>query len=211
MLDIAKNSLKKLIPYELLKLQRDRKALRHWESQGRPAPPPHIIKENVIREYARTFQTRVLIETGTYRGDMVEAMKKHFDKVVSFELDPMLYEGAKKRFAKDQHITIVHGDSGQILGQHLAPFSEPCLFWLDGHYSGGVTSRAHLNTPIKYELEHILQHPVAGHVILIDDARCFDGHNDYPTLDELRRFVQESKPSWQFDVRDDVIRIHQQR
>jgi len=211
MLDLAKAGLKKLIPYEILKLQRDRKALKIWESQGRPAPPPHVIKENAIKEYAKLFNTRTLIETGTYKGDMVYAMRRYFDRVVSFELDPLLHDEARKRFAPDQNVSIVLGDSGQILGEHLATITEPCLFWLDGHYSGGVTARAALSTPIKNELDQILNHNVSGHVILVDDARCFNGDDDYPTLQELKHFILNIKPDWEFSVRDDIIRVHQKR
>jgi hypothetical protein len=211
MLDLAKTGLKKLIPSEILKLQRDRKALKVWESQGKPAPPPHVIKENTIKEYARNFNTRTLIETGTYKGDMVQAMKKHFDRVVSFELDPLLHEEARKRFAADQNVSIVLGDSGQILGEHLASITEPCLFWLDGHYSGGITAKADLNTPIKNELHQILNHNVSGHVILVDDARCFNGEDDYPILQQLKDFILNIKPEWEFSVHDDIIRVHQKR
>jgi hypothetical protein len=211
MLELAKAGLKKLIPYEVLKFQRDRKAVKLWESQGRPSPPPHIIKENTIKEYAKTFNTRILIETGTYRGDMVYAMRKYFDRVVSFELDPSLHDEARKRFALDQNVSIVLGDSGQILAQHLANVTGPCLFWLDGHYSGGITAKAALNTPIKKELDQIFEHQVSGHVVLVDDARCFNGQDDYPTLEELKNFILSMKPNWEFTVRDDIIRIHQKR
>jgi hypothetical protein len=50
---------------------------------------------------------------------------------------------------------------------------EPALFWLDGHYSGVDTGKDELDTPVSAELEAILGSPVKGHVILIDDARCF--------------------------------------
>jgi hypothetical protein len=211
MLDIAKHGLKKLLPEELLKKQRDRKELKLWESQGKPAPTPHIIKENAILEYASKFHRRVLIETGTYKGDMVQAMKKYFDRIVSFELDVQLHEQATKRFSEDRTVLIVQGDSGQILGQQLAAFSEPCLFWLDGHYSGGVTAKASLNTPIIKELEQIFAHPIEDHVILVDDARCFDGTNDYPTLEALEHYIRSIRPNWEFAVRDDIIRICQRQ
>ena len=208
MLESIKDIVKKTIPYEVLKFHRDRKALRSWERIGRSSPPPHIVKETLIRDYARAFNTRILVETGTYLGDMVHAMRKSFSRILSFELDHALHEQACKRFAADDHIEIIHGDSGQLLADYLTNINEPCLFWLDGHYSGGITARGELETPIKRELEHVFAHPVAGHVILIDDARCFTGQNDYPTLDELQRYVRERTQGWQFSVKDDVVRIH---
>jgi hypothetical protein len=139
---------------------------------------------------------------------MVHAMRKTFSTIISFELDQTLAAQARERFANDNQIEIVQGDSGKLLGERLANINEPCLFWLDGHYSGGITARGTLETPIKNELAAILSHPIDGHVILIDDARCFTGENDYPTLDELRSFVAERKPNHKFSVEHDVIRIH---
>ena len=208
MLNSIKQVIKRTIPDDVLKLRRDLEARRAWEKQGRPSPPPHIIKEELIRDYAKTFNTSILIETGTYLGDMVHAMKKSFSRIISFELDQTLAKQAQARFANDNHIEIVQGDSGKLLGDYLANISEPCLFWLDGHYSGGITARGTLETPIKNELTAILKHPVDAHVILIDDARCFTGENDYPTLDELKTFVAKHNLHHKFSVEHDVIRIH---
>ena len=208
MLATLKDIVKKTIPYDVLKSHRDRKAMREWDKQGRPSPPPHIVKETLIKDYARLFNTKILVETGTYLGDMVYAMKGSFSRILTFELDRALYEQAQKRFATDDHIEIIHGDSGELIEQYLTTIGEPCLFWLDGHYSGGITARGSLDTPIMNELSHILSHQIHGHVILIDDARCFTGRNDYPTIAELNSFVNERKQGWQFTVNDDVIRIH---
>jgi hypothetical protein len=74
----------------------------------------------------------------------------------------------------------------------LETIHEPALFWLDGHYSGGDTARGDDDTPIRRELEHISKHPMRGrHLIVIDDLRCFDGQNGYPSLEGLRQFTQE--------------------
>jgi hypothetical protein len=208
MLNSIKQAIKRTLPDDVLKLRRDLEARRAWEKQGRPSPPPHIIKEELIRDYAKNFNTQILIETGTYLGDMVHAMRKTFSTIISFELDQTLAAQARERFANDNQIEIVQGDSGKLLGERLANINEPCLFWLDGHYSGGITARGTLETPIKNELAAILSHPIDGHVILIDDARCFTGENDYPTLDELKSFVAERKPNHKFSVEHDVIRIH---
>ncbi|HET6979570.1 MAG TPA: hypothetical protein VFI24_24775 [Pyrinomonadaceae bacterium] len=208
MLNSIKQALKKTIPDDVIKFRRDLEARRAWEKQGRPSPPPHIVKEELIRDYATKFNTRVLIETGTYLGDMVHAMKKSFARIVSFELDQQLAAQARARFAGESHIEIIQGDSGRLLGDLLKTIEEPCLFWLDGHYSGGITAKGALETPIKNELNFILSHPVKNHVILVDDARCFTGENDYPTIDELQNLVHEQNPGLKFSVEHDAIRIH---
>ena len=81
------------------------------------------------------------------------------------------------------------------------------MFWLDAHYSSGVTARGVVDSPIAQELETIFSHPAKGHVILIDDAREFTGHGGYPTIEELYEFVLARKPGWRMLVYNDMIRI----
>ena len=47
-----------------------------------------------------------------------------------------------------------------------------------------------------------------NHVILIDDARLFNGTDDYPTLEELEALVHSFRPDYQVYVRHDAIRAH---
>ena len=125
-----------------------------WQRlRGRPAiPPPPEYKAAVILDYARRHGATALIETGTYLGDTVEATKGAFDRVWSVEIDSGLYEAAVRRFAADIHVTIIHGDSARILPGILAQEVGPRVFWLDGHFSGGITARGDRNTPIAGEL-----------------------------------------------------------
>lgn len=204
----VKDALKRSFLYRIVKYRRDLIALREWEKEGRPPPPPHIIKERVIADYARRFRTSIFVESGTYLGQTVDAVKRSFEKIFSIEFDPTLYSQAKRLFSVYDHISIIQGDSGEVLQEILPTINQPCLFWLDGHYSGGVTGKASLETPVKKELEHILNHPQTGHVILIDDARCFTGANDYPTVNELGEIIRGKRPDWVLSVENDIIRIH---
>ncbi|MBW2558590.1 MAG: hypothetical protein JRD69_07155 [Deltaproteobacteria bacterium] len=187
---------------------RYRIAFRNWNKKGNPIPVPDIIKQRTIKEYAKIFSVETFIETGTYLGDMVNAVRDTFNKVYSIELDTTLYEQAKKKFSRYHNISIFHGDSSKVLPVILADINEPCLFWLDGHYSGGITAKGDFNTPIMQELNCVLDHFIEEHVILIDDAREFNGHNDYPTLEELKKRILKKYPDWKFDIKDDIIRIH---
>lgn len=173
--------------------------------------PTHAEKEQVIKEYARIFGCGIFIETGTYFCEMVLAVQYHFEKIISIELSNVLAERARRIFSQFGHITIIHGDSGDILKDVLADIDSPCLFWLDGHYSGGCTARGKKDTPIMEELGHISDHSLRSfqdHVILIDDARCFNGENDYPKLNELKDFILKWHPDWKFKTENDIIRIH---
>ena len=182
--------------------------VRNWNRKGNPIPAPDVVKQRTVKEYAKISSVETFIETGTYLGDMVNAVMDTFNKIYSIELDKTLYEQAKKKFSKHHNISIFHGDSSKVLPVILADISEPCLFWLDGHYSGGITAKGDFNTPIMQELNCILDHTIRGHVILIDDAREFNGYNDYPTIEELKKRIFKKYPDWKFDIKDDIIRIH---
>jgi hypothetical protein len=178
-----------------------------WLESGKPVPAPHIIKEIVVKEYANKYGTKVFIESGTYLGDMVNAVRKTFERIYSIELDSQLYQKAKAQFSNSAHISIFFGDSSKVMPEILKHITEPCLFWLDGHYSAGIT-RGEKETPVLQELEYIFSHPNKNHVVLIDDARCFIGNNDYPTVPELQTLVLSQKPECEMKIEYDIIRIH---
>jgi len=186
----------------------DWKQMRNWEKNNRYGPPPHLIKQKIIKEYARCFAIDTLIETGTYLGRMVSATRDTFKEIFSIELDNELFKRAKKKFAKYPHIHIIHGDSEKMLPEMLSSINKPCLFWLDAHYSGGVTAKGDIETPIAKELETIFKSPDRNHVILIDDAEDFVGKNDYPTIEWLKRYVLKYRPDWNFEVKDNIVRIY---
>jgi hypothetical protein len=89
----------------------------------------------------------------------------------------------------------------------LTEIDEPTLFWLDGHYSAGETARGEQDTPIMQELQHIFDAPDYGHVVIIDDARCFGENPAYPSIDDLRNFVGTQRAGLEFTIADDSIRI----
>lgn len=183
--------------------------MNDWEKNGRPIPPPHIVKVEIVKEYAHKFSKEIFIETGTYYGDMIIETKNIFNQIYSIELDKDLYLKAKRLFNNMTNINILRGDSSKVLPDLLSKIKKPCLFWLDAHHSGGITARGNLNTPIMLELKFILSHKIKNHVILIDDARCFNGSQGYPSIQDLRHIVKEERPyNWVFEIRDDIIRIH---
>jgi hypothetical protein len=185
-----------------------RKKVLLWKLKGRSVPAPHAVKQAIVKEYEAKYRLPVFIETGTYMGEMIDAVLNLFPKIISIEFDLKLAQSAKNKYSSMRHVTILQGDSGTLLPELLAGIKEPCLFWLDAHYSGGVTGQADSETPIVKEIKSILEHPCSDHVILIDDAREFTGNNNYPTLEELRQILKNSRREWQMTVDADVIRIH---
>ena len=184
-----------------------RAQIQAWRRSGSPVPPPHVYKQKVLSRYASRYQLSTLVETGTYLGDMIFCMRKRFNTIISIELSRELCERAQQRLRDFPNISVIHGDSSQVLPEVLEDLRVPTLFWLDGHYSAGNTALGELETPVSAEVDAILNHPVKGHVILINDARNFDGTHDYPTLSELRNYVIGAFPKADFSVKDDIIRI----
>jgi hypothetical protein len=192
----------------MLSIIHRRKVVRRWAAAGRAVPPPHEVKQLVVLEYGKRFRLRTLVETGTYLGTMLDAVLHRFDHIYSIELDEVLFADATRRFAEHPRITIIQGDSGQQLPLLLRDLKSPTLFWLDGHWSEGITAKGDKETPILAEIEAIVAHSCRDHVVLIDDARLFVGKHDYPSLEELRAVVMRKMPESVFEVRDDIIRIH---
>jgi hypothetical protein len=189
--------------------KKQRREFLAWEQKGKPLPPPHMAKQQVLRSVAQEFGLRILVETGTFYGDMVEALKGDFEGIYSIELSRDLYEKARRRFAKEKHITLLQGDSGEVLERLVKVLEKPALFWLDGHYSAGETARGVKDTPILEELEHILGSCEKRHVIVVDDARCFGTDPAYPSVEELRSFVMSQRQNMVFllDKQHDNVQI----
>jgi len=170
-------------------------------------PVPHYLKQLTIAEYQKKYKCNVLIETGTYLGDMVEAQKNNFRRLYSIELSDDLCQKATKRFRKIPHIAIIQGDSGKVLPNLLPEITEPAIFWLDGHYSEGITAQGEKECPVFEELNAILSVPTLHPVILIDDARCYTGVGDYPTIAQIKSLVHATRPEYDLEVKNDIIHL----
>ncbi len=178
--------------------------VEQWHRKGMPYPTPHVVKQSLLNHCRQQYQLTTLIETGTYLGDMVNAQKSKFFRIISVELSRELARMAQQRFRRQPHIEILAGDSAQVLKQLTPTLTAPALFWLDGHYSGGVTAKGDTDCPIFDELDAIFSHN-HNHIILIDDARLFVGRNDYPTLAEVTTYVAQRDSRYRVMVKDDII------
>lgn len=173
-----------------------------WRVRGCPQPKvPHIIKQRTLAEFGERFKLQVMVETGTNLGNMINVQKNRFREIYSIELDTWLAARAKRKFAAYPNIHLYQGDSGEVLPTIVPLIKEPALFWIDAHWGD-------IDAPVKKELECIYRHPIRDHVLLIDDARYFDGHGDYYSIDELRDHAAREYPGSIVEVKDDIIRIY---
>ena len=172
---------------------------------------PQDEKRKLILDYAKTYTCNVFVETGTYKGDTLEACRSHFKELYSIELSPELFRGSRDRFVGVQNIHIYEGNSGELLPEIVKKINEPALFWLDAHYSGGETAQGPEDSPIVKELDFLLNYSAFNNCILIDDARCFNGKSGYPRINVLRRMIEEKNKKdgtvLQLQVKNDIIRI----
>lgn len=215
--DVSPQSLSRMTTMQTLPLyhsirnwfreKRQARRLVRWVNAGKPVPPPHIVKQMALKESLSASGVRILVETGTFRGDMVEAMRRHVDQVFSIELSETFAQRAVERFRTVSNVEIILGDSGQELEKLVPRLSGPALFWLDGHYSGGTTAHGEEATPIFAELQHVLTAAQRGHIIVIDDARCFGTDPAYPSLAAIEQFVASLRSDVRMIVKDDLIRI----
>lgn len=177
-----------------------------WVEAGCSSPAPNAVKMRVVRHHVAAYKTPVFIETGTYMGSMSDFIARTGVECHTVEIDAAIYSRATRVLARYPNVSLHLGDSAVVLPKLLATLTRPATFWLDGHYSGTFTGRGALDTPISAELDDILAHPVTGHVVLIDDARLFDGTDGYPPLSEVLAHF-ETHPAYRAEVSTDIIRI----
>lgn len=177
----------------------------YWILRGRPVRSPHLLKQKVVREYGERFHLRTLVETGTYYGEMVAAMRNRFERIYSIEYDPALAARAERKFAGYPQIRIFCGDSQVVMPEVLGLLTGPALFWLDAGYYGWVGMQGDQQR-LSAELEMILSHPYP-HIILLDDARGLTGQSGIPSVGDVKSYVEAKFPQRSVTVEFDILRI----
>jgi hypothetical protein len=169
--------------------------------------PPHFIKFKAIKEYKDKYGIDIIVETGTYKGDTVTKARGVFKQIYSIELNEGLFKQAEAKFSCFKNIRIIQGDSAKVLPEIINALSAPAIFWLDAHYSGGVTAGDRQHCPVLDEITAILNQDKFKHLILIDDAHLFNGQNGYPELESLKSFLKKRRPQWKLKIKDNIIRV----
>ena len=193
--------------YEVVEPVYSRYQRWQWFRGTRQGPPPSAVKREVLRSTARQHGLHILVETGTFRGDTVRALRSGFRTIYSIELDNGLYQMAVQRCRNQRNARLLRGDSAVLMPQVLQELSEPTLFWLDAHWSGAGTATSDVETPILAELNAILDGAPAGSVVLIDDHREFvRGATDYPSAESIEKSALSA--GYTFAVQDDIMHLY---
>lgn len=187
-------------PYRILRLCHD---VIRWGKSGYAAPSPHLIKTKVLLRNA--LPSSNWVETGTYFGQTTKELSKHGSFVYSIEPEPNLYSNAVDYFKSYPNVEILNGVSEEVFPSLLPRLSGNINFWLDGHYSAGITYKGSQDTPIIEELGHIsanLNH-FSDVCVMIDDIRCFnpelDEYSAYPSLNMLVDWANKNGLIWHIE------------
>lgn len=155
----------------------------------------------LIRRWGRRYPW--FIETGTADGHTTASVAHDFERLVTIELDYKRYlHVATNRLMAYPNILPLHGDSGVVLREVVYWQTQPALFWLDAHYSGGA--RGAQDTPIVNELQ-IIATSKHSNQILIDDARLFGTDPAYPEMEWVEGYAEANE--YVFSTQYDIIRL----
>jgi hypothetical protein len=117
-------------------------------------------------------QYNCFIETGTFNGDTIFSLEPYFNKLYTIEFSEKYYNNTKNKYNGNK-INFILGDSSIVFKSLLPNISDKCIFFLDGHFSGGDTGQSNKDCPLEEEITHINNLFTNSAIIIIDDFRLF--------------------------------------
>lgn len=198
-----KQFIKALIPKPALAYIQDKRSFLEWKRRQYASPSPPSVKRKVLVRCGLPDGTWV--ETGTYMGDTTAFLSEYSKHVYTIEPSPELFKRAQARFSSNQKITCINGLSEQIFHDLLPKLSGKVNFWLDGHFSAGVTFKGPVDTPIVEELKAVEKNLARYQraAVFIDDVRCFDPVNpeyrEYPKRAFLVEWAERNGLDWHIE------------
>jgi hypothetical protein len=178
-------------------------AYKDWADRQFAAPGPHFVKQGVLLRNG--VSDAIWVETGTYLGDMTSVLSKVAKMVYSIEPEPTLFSKAEQKFRNTSNVKIIRGLSEEVLPKLLPTLRGDICFWLDGHFSGGITFKGPQETPILDELDAIGQNieKMGTVLVLVDDIRLFGSINReflaYPSVDFLVDWARNHNLGWHIE------------
>ena len=176
-----------------------RRLVRQWADRGFQPPAPQFVKESVLAHHSPKDATWV--ETGTFRGETAAFLSAISKRVYSIEPEPTLYAAAVARFSDTPSVTVINGTSEDVLPLLVPESTGDVAFWLDGHYSAGVTFKGSMETPIAAELDEIGRalSNFGDTAVFVDDIRLFGQDDAYPPLRFLVAWADRHGLAWMIE------------
>ncbi len=153
-----------------------------------------------LRPFVETYNIKVFVETGCFRGDgIAAALDSGISTVFSCDLDINMVEQVRGRFHGHPAVEIYHGDSLTFLKHVLANPVGPILFWLDAHY------------PAFFDMPTLegpqTRFPVREELALISELRDDGATADVILIDDMRVIRSVDNPRWREGEVSDYFRI----
>jgi len=128
---------------------------------------------NIIDTQSSNY--RYFVETGTFGGRTIKNLHNIFKKLYTIEISETLYKKTKNKLNHLNNINFILGDSSIKIKEVLNNIEDKCIFWLDGHWSGGITGKGECDVPLIDECKSIDElYKFNECVIIIDDYRLFN-------------------------------------
>ena len=130
---------------------------------------------------------KIFIETGTAYGQTVVEIQPYFEKIFTVEISKQLWEWTNPKICDCENVEHVLGDSLVEIPKFLDSLTEEdkVFFWLDAHWSQGLSSKNHLDCPLVEECVIIdNQYKADIGLVVIDDIRMFEtkGNEDWTEI-----------------------------
>jgi len=197
-----KSIIKKLLPKKLRKFLVELLQMQQWRARGYLENAPQLVKQNLFVKYG--VPQAQWVETGTFLGETTDFLSNSYSFVYSVEPEKELYKNAMKKFL-NQNVELFNGVSEDVMPSLLLRLKGDINFWLDGHYSAGVTFKGNKNCPVEEELiaikNNLLNFTKVS--ILIDDVRLFlptnTTYSDYPSIGFLVDWARVNNFNWRVE------------
>jgi hypothetical protein len=169
------------------------------------------VPTELVLAIRRQFGADCFLETGTFQGARAVWAAGVFPGVVTIEASGQLHAQAIARFGHLKNVRFVQRSSAALLREIVPTLGRPVIYWLDAHWSGGVTAGQEYECPLLDEIRAI---DVSGDdaFILIDDARLFlappplpHKAEQWPDIASVLATLQEKYPTRYIVVSEDVI------
>lgn len=163
------------------------------------------IHQKIALKARDEFGLEALVETGTFKGGTAIWAKDKFEKVITIEYSPNLYEDAVKAIGDAHNVLAIQGDSREWLPSICkGRDNKPTLFWLDSHVMNEATKKDPLGCPVLDEIRIINDNFFGIHVIMVDDYFAIK-HNNWASSDYIiSRLVDKTGHDRQVRIVDDI-------
>ena len=199
-LRIAKLIIVEILNYFLGWIVRPLKLVAWYLKTGCSYPIPPFIKRKLLLRHGSIGSTWV--ETGTFVGQTTRYLAKNFPVVHTIEASKeciIISKILSKRYSKK--IRFHEGTSEKCLDGVCSLLSGNVCFWLDAHYSSGITYRGEEKTSISSELKIIEKNLKRFDtiVVIIDDILACHLDSNYPSLDNYVDWARKNNLHWHIE------------